>query len=58
MVNLQLTRDQFSVLFDMIIFYIASTERSPARSGMLEVQRTIQVQADGQYADPAARRTI
>ena len=58
MVNLQLTRDQFSVLFDMIIFYIASTERSPARKWMLEVQRTIQVQADGQYADSAARRTI
>ena len=54
MVNLQLTRDQFSVLFDMMVFYIASTEKSPVRKAMLEVQRTIQVQAGGQYADPTA----
>jgi hypothetical protein len=53
MVNLQLTRDQFSVLFDMMVFYIASTERSPAREEMIEVQRTIQVQADEQGAHSA-----
>jgi hypothetical protein len=54
MVYLQLTRDQFSVLFDMMVFYIASTERSPARNGMIEVQRTIQVQASAPHGDPAA----
>ena len=54
MIYLQLSPDQFRVLFDMIVLCIASTERSPARDEMIEVQRAIQVQVAGQYADSAA----
>ena len=54
MMYLKLTPDQFKVLFDMIVLCIASTERSPERDEMVEVQRTIQMQVAGEHADPAA----
>ena len=53
MINLNLTSDQFKVLFEMIILCIASTERSPAREEMKEVLKTIQTQVADSYADPA-----
>jgi len=53
MIHLRLTPEQFRVLFEMVIFCIASTERSPAREEMKEVLQSIQAQGADLCGDQA-----